>query len=88
MATEPETEESPLEEELLVEEEIVVAAEQDSGPRDIVSMLMDNPLVAGLGALVAMLLGGVLWRSLRRKNKSGLFDDELTLEMVTESERQ
>jgi pilus assembly protein FimV len=80
VATEPETEESPLEEELLVEEEIVVAAQEDSGPRDIVSTLMDNPLLAGLGALVALLVGGVVWTSLRRKNKSGLFDDELTLE--------
>ena len=80
VATEPETEESPLQEELLVEDEIVVAAEQDSGPRDIVSTLMDNPLLAGLGALVALLVGGVVWTSLRRKNKSGLFDDELTLE--------
>jgi pilus assembly protein FimV len=41
---------------------------------------MDNPLLAGLGVLVAVLLGGFLWISTRRKNNSGIFDDEITLE--------
>ena len=49
-------------------------------PRGIVNQLMDNPLLAGLGVLVALLLGGFLWFSTRKKNHSGIFDDELTLE--------
>ena len=48
--------------------------------RGIVNKLMDNPLLAGLGVLVAVLLGGFLWVSTRRKNHSGIFDDEITLE--------
>jgi pilus assembly protein FimV len=48
--------------------------------RGIVNKLMDNPLLAGLGVLVAMLLGGFLWASTRQKNRTGIFDDEMTLE--------
>ncbi len=48
--------------------------------RGIVNKLMDNPLLAGLGVLVAMLLGGFLWSSTRKKNHTGIFDDEMTLE--------
>ncbi len=46
----------------------------------IVNKLMDNPILAGLGVLVAMLLGGFLWASTRRKDNQGIFDDEMTLE--------
>lgn len=67
-------------EEPAVAEEVAVAIQDDSEPRGIVSTLMDNPMLAGLGALVAMVLGGILWSSMRRKKDTGLFDDELTLE--------
>ena len=46
----------------------------------IVNKLMDNPILAGLGVLVAMLLGGFLWASTRRRNNQSIFDDEMTLE--------
>ena len=46
----------------------------------IVNKLMDNPILAGLGVLVAMLLGGFLWASARRKENHSIFDDEMTLE--------
>ncbi|MEN8206544.1 MAG: FimV/HubP family polar landmark protein [Pseudomonadota bacterium] len=46
----------------------------------IVNKLMANPLLAGLGALVALLLGGFLWSSTRKRNHSGIFDDEMTLD--------
>jgi len=49
-------------------------------PRGIINRLMDNPLLAGLGALIAVLLGSFLWSSTRRKSHSGIFDDEITLE--------
>jgi pilus assembly protein FimV len=47
---------------------------------------MDNPILAGLGVLVAMLLGGFLWASTRRKDNQGIFDDEMTLEKRLEAE--
>ena len=49
-------------------------------PRGIVNKLMDNPVLAGLGVLVAILLGGFLWASTRQKGHQGIFDDEMTLE--------
>ena len=50
------------------------------GAREIINRLMDNPVLAGLGALVAIVLGGILWASTRRKNNQGLFDDEMTFQ--------
>jgi len=64
----------------VVVEEAPAMDNRTDEPRGIVNQLMDNPLLAGLGALVALLLGGFLWFSTRRKNHSGIFDDELTLE--------
>jgi len=52
----------------------------------IVNKLMDNPILAGLGVLVAMLLGGFLWASTRRKENQSIFDDEMTLEKRLEAE--
>ena len=65
-----------------VGEEVVVEAESEPAtePLGIVNKLMDNPVLAGLGVLVAMLLGGFLWASTRRKGQQGIFDDEMTLE--------
>ena len=54
--------------------------ENGDDSRGIVNKLMDNPLLAGLGVLVALLLGGFLWSSTRQKNHSGIFDDEMTLD--------
>jgi pilus assembly protein FimV len=52
----------------------------------ILNKLMDNPILAGLGVLVAMLLGGFLWASARRKENQSIFDDEMTLEKRLEAE--
>ncbi|MGD8311703.1 MAG: FimV/HubP family polar landmark protein [Gammaproteobacteria bacterium] len=49
-------------------------------PRGIVNRVMDNPVLAGLGVLVAILLGGFLWASTRQRESQGMFDDEPTLE--------
>jgi len=81
-----EADEQPAEEPV---EDVAVAAEAEpvSEPRGIVNKLMDNPVLAGLGVLVALLLGGFLWTSTRRKGGQGIFDNEMTLEkhMATES---
>jgi pilus assembly protein FimV len=60
--------------------EMPVTDQEADEPRSILNQLMDNPLLAGLGVLVALLLGGFLWFSTRKRNPSGIFDDELTLE--------
>jgi len=56
------------------------ATDSTDEPRGIVNKLMDNPVLAGLGVLVAILLGGFLWASTRRKGHQSIFDDEMTLE--------
>ena len=52
----------------------------DEKPGGIMARLMDNPLLAGAGVLVAILLGGFLWAANRRRNSSGMFDNDLPLE--------
>ena len=64
-------------------EDTTVAADVDSPatePRGLVNRLMDNPVLAGLGVLVAMLLGGFLWGSIRKQSSQGMFNDEPTLD--------
>ncbi len=63
-----------------VDEDAPVMDKAADEARGIVNQLMDNPLLAGLGVLVAMLLGGFLWTSTRKRNHTGIFDDEVTLE--------
>jgi pilus assembly protein FimV len=75
--------ESAVEPEPAAEPEAEVVADVDGNaateePRGIVNRLMDNPVLAGLGVLVAIVLGGILWVSTRQKNNHGLFDDEMT----------
>ena len=60
--------------------EVQAMTEENDGPRGIVNKLMDNPILAGAGILVALLLGGFLWSSTRKRNHSGIFDDEMTLD--------
>ena len=81
------SEEMPAGEEQQSAEEAGVEAEFAAGedspvtePRSIVDRLMDNPVLAGLGALIALLLGGFLWGSMRKHRSQGLFDDEMTLD--------
>jgi pilus assembly protein FimV len=81
------SEEMPAGEEQQSAEEADVEAEFAAGedspvtePRSIIDRLMDNPVLAGLGVLIAMLLGGFLWGSMRKHRSQGLFDDEMTLD--------
>ena len=67
-------------EEIIVEDEAVDAAVLAAEPRGIVNKLKDNPLLAGLGVLVALLLGGFVWSSVRQKGDQGIFNEEMTLE--------
>jgi pilus assembly protein FimV len=66
------------------EAEVEVAVTEESPvaePRSsIVDKLMDNPVLAGLGVLIVMLLGGFIWGSMRKHRSEGLFDDEMTLD--------
>ena len=66
---------SDVEAELAAEEDLSV-----TGPRGIVSRLMDTPVYAGLGVLIAILFGGFLWGSMRRHSSKAMFDDEMTLD--------
>ena len=78
-----ETAEEAIAEEATAEDvsgEAAAMVENGDDSRGIVNKLMDNPLLAGLGVLVALLLGGFLWSSTRQKNHSGIFDDEMTLD--------
>jgi pilus assembly protein FimV len=50
-----------------------------SKPDGIIDRLMENPVLAGLGVLVAMILGGFLWSSTRHRKQEDIFKDEPTL---------
>jgi pilus assembly protein FimV len=50
-----------------------------SRPEGIIDRLMENPVLAGLGVLVAMILGGFLWSSTRHRKQEDIFRDEPTL---------
>jgi pilus assembly protein FimV len=79
--TEVDVEDAAAEE---VIEDVVAQAEPEATvvdeARGFVNKLMDNPVLAGLGVLVAILLGGFLWASTRHKGHQSIFDDEMTLE--------
>jgi len=48
-------------------------------PNGLVDRLLDNPVLAALGVIVAMILGGFLWASTRQRKQDDLFSDEPTL---------
>lgn len=50
--------------EALVEEPAPAPVQQEPG---LVSRFLDNPLLSGLGALVVLMLGGLVWASARRR---------------------
>jgi pilus assembly protein FimV len=54
-------------------------AAHDAGTGGIVDRLLDNPVLTGLGVLVAMILGGFLWASTRHRRHEDIFGDEPTL---------
>jgi pilus assembly protein FimV len=54
-------------------------AQRDAKPEGIIDRLLENPILAGLGVLVAMILGGFLWSSSRHRKQEDIFSDEPTL---------
>ena len=77
--------------EATAQETVETEAQADAGKKaldagGLVNKLMDNPILAGLGVLVAMLLGGFLWASTRRRENQSIFDDEMTLAKRLEAE--
>jgi len=54
-------------------------AGSDAKPEGIIDRLLENPVLAGLGVLVAMILGGFLWSSTRHRKQEDIFSDEPTL---------
>jgi pilus assembly protein FimV len=86
-AVEPEVAEVAVEETAQDNPEAEAAAgEKTQESEGIVNKLVDNPILAGLGVLVAMLLGGFIWASTRRKENQNVFDEEMTLENRLKSE--
>jgi pilus assembly protein FimV len=45
----------------------------------MIDRLVENPVLAGLGVLVAMVLGGFLWSSMRHRKEEEIFGEEPTL---------
>ena len=77
------SEEMPAGEEQQPAVEAEIVAEENSPVtvmRGIVNRLMDNPVLAGLGVLIALLLGGFLWGSIRKHRSQEIFDNEVTLD--------
>jgi pilus assembly protein FimV len=54
-------------------------ARRDAKPEGVIDHLLENPILAGLGVLVAMILGGFLWSSSRHRKQEDIFSDEPTL---------
>jgi pilus assembly protein FimV len=51
-----------------------------SQPLGLVDRMMNNPILTGLGVIVAMVLGGIIWAGTRQRRSGDMFSDELTLE--------
>ncbi|MDX1698448.1 MAG: FimV/HubP family polar landmark protein, partial [Thiohalobacterales bacterium] len=64
------------EEETAVAEAIPVVDQ----PLGFVDRMMNNPLLTGLGVIVAMVLGGIIWAATRQRRSGDLFSDEPTME--------
>jgi len=65
------------ENELVVED--VAANESLNKPQGLVAKVIDNPVLSALIVIVAMVLGGFLFASVRQRRESSLFSDEMTL---------
>lgn len=71
-------------------EEVAAAAEEETAvaeaapvadqPLGLVDRMMNNPLLTGLGVIVAMVLGGIIWAATRQRRSGDLFSDEPTME--------
>lgn len=63
------------------EEQATAVEETPAGqPLGLVDRMMNNPMLTGLGVVVAMVLGGIIWAGTRQRRSDDLFSDEPTLE--------
>ena len=51
-----------------------------SQPLGLVDRMMNNPMLTGLGVIVAMVLGGIIWAGTRQRRPDDIFSNEPTLE--------
>ena len=70
----PDAESTPAEEPALVAETV------EDAPGRLVDRLLNNPVLTGLGVLVAMVLGGFLWATTRQRKNDDIFGGEPTME--------
>ena len=57
------------------------AVETPAGkPLGLVDRMMNNPVLTGLGVIVAMVLGGIIWAATRRRHPNDMFSNEPTME--------
>ena len=75
----PDAESTPAEEPAPVAEPVEDASDKGM-PGRLVDRLLDNPVLSGLGVLVAMVLGGFLWASTRQRKNDDVFGGEPTME--------
>jgi pilus assembly protein FimV len=78
-AAAPVRDQTPVPAKAPASETAAAKAPHDARPGGIIDRLLDNPVLAGLGVLVAMILGGFLWASTRHRKQEDIFDDEPTL---------
>ena len=54
----------------------------------LVDRMMNNPVLTGLGVIVAMLLGGIIWAATRQKRSDNLFDEPTLKSQLAEAGRE
>lgn len=82
------TETSTIEDEAVTE--TAKATEQPLADKalGLVDRMMNNPVLSGLGVIVAMLLGGIIWAATRQKRSDNLFDEPTLESQLAEAGRE
>lgn len=82
------TETSTIEDEAVTE--TAKATEQPLADKalGLVDRMMNNPVLTGLGVIVAMLLGGIIWAATRQKRSDNLFDEPTLESQLAEAGRE
>jgi pilus assembly protein FimV len=75
----PVSEQAAAQPETPAQETLAADGQRDAKPEGIIDRLLENPVLAGLGVLVAMILGGFLWSSTRHRKQEDIFSEEPTL---------
>ena len=82
------TETSTIEDEAVTE--TAKATEQPLADKalGLVDRMMNNPVLTGLGVIVAMLLGGIIWAATRQRRSDNLFDEPTLESQLAEAGRE